>query len=700
MSPKNGDAGASGWPALARCDENHDHKICILRDAKAILAYAAPQTGTQEGKTARRWKSLPPTKVETYFKFLVNYLEQETRVEVQGDDFLRRALERFGIIANNDTQTSKRRNTDEASQGTGNTRSYAGVTAAGLPTPSRAPTRLTSSPPAPTVTSKAACEIRVKINNAEDIKKLRKQSKAHLQAIKTANSALEGIAVLCKLHQCNGAWSTAMQSRINNNRFITSADITQNGDMLLYAAEPQLAERVKHAHGQWEKAFGDEARVQFPMYEIVISSVPTNTNLSQQEQVIKEIQTENSHICTAADIGFVRWLTKPKKDKMVEGLVVAFKDPREANAFIEAERVVFDGRPKKVQRYSRDCQITQCFRCHAYGHKASMCTQQEKCGYCSSKEHATNDHPDRHSKSTKLKCPCCGEKHAAWSKDCKHRKSAVKNVVDAKQSLLENPLFPVDVTFTPTPSQSGSVNSATNRSTTRASATPVGEDSMEIDALEETSQICPSTSADSEAGMPISGRSDATSTIPPSGHFTMRVDRGDSPDASLKEGEWRTVKHAKRGRPGTAPNSPQKGRKYKKVKDATTGPTTRSSSKQNPFGNIPQPKFGKGRAQQTAPGEDKEHAPPSVQSRTIDTEIEIGEEDDGVMDDRLLGKMGKVTLAPPTVSKAGASQISSSSSDSEDIETRSPALLEMRRAKNTMNSATPTPAQKSGGTRL
>jgi hypothetical protein len=97
--------------------------------------------------------------------------------------------------------------------------------------------------------------------------------------------------------------------------------------------------------------------------------------------------------------------------------------------------------PKKTQRYNKECIVTQCFKCHQYGHLSKSCKGKEVCGYCSSKEHVTKAHPNPKDKTT-LKCALCGGQHTAWAGVCPKRKAVLTKIAEAKRELLENPYFP------------------------------------------------------------------------------------------------------------------------------------------------------------------------------------------------------------------------------------------------------------------
>jgi hypothetical protein len=95
---------------------------------------------------------------------------------------------------------------------------------------------------------------------------------------------------------------------------------------------------------------------------------------------------------------------------------------------------------KSVERYDTRCRITQCFKCHKYGHISSICLNAEKCGFCG-EGHPTESCAVK-SQESRMKCAGCnGGNHTAWSKLCPAR---IKELGRAKAARLVLPtLFPV-----------------------------------------------------------------------------------------------------------------------------------------------------------------------------------------------------------------------------------------------------------------
>ena len=176
--------------------------------------------------------------------------------------------------------------------------------------------------------------------------------------------------------------------------------------------------------------------------------MPITTKVGEQQETIECFKRVNEALLGESHIERLRWLGKKDKEKTVSGLIIEFTDPEAANDVIRAERITWEGNPKKTQRYSKDCQSTQCFCCHGYNHTQASCTKKPVCGYCSSPQHGTKDHPDKNDK-TGLKCPNCGHQHTAWSHECHHKQAEINRIIAAKKELQANPFFPIPGRVTP-----------------------------------------------------------------------------------------------------------------------------------------------------------------------------------------------------------------------------------------------------------
>ena len=102
--------------------------------------------------------------------------------------------------------------------------------------------------------------------------------------------------------------------------------------------------------------------------------------------------------------------------------------PREANHCIE-HGFNINCTLHHAIRYIPQVQITQCYRCHEYGHRSERCTKKQKCGKCSDEAHPTNECTE-----SEMKCPLCKGQHPAWHHEGPNRMAERQRLNDVKSA--------------------------------------------------------------------------------------------------------------------------------------------------------------------------------------------------------------------------------------------------------------------------
>jgi hypothetical protein len=93
--------------------------------------------------------------------------------------------------------------------------------------------------------------------------------------------------------------------------------------------------------------------------------------MADQRGMADRLFVENTALIQSPDkIKRIAWLTKHKKRKNTNAIVVDFYNKATANACIEARKVIWEGAPKLMQQYSKKAQIFQCFNCYGFNHTA------------------------------------------------------------------------------------------------------------------------------------------------------------------------------------------------------------------------------------------------------------------------------------------------------------------------------------------
>ena len=114
-------------------------------------------------------------------------------------------------------------------------------------------------------------------------------------------------------------------------------------------------------------------------------------------------------------------LRKPKNpDSPTLSVIINFGSAEQADRCL-THGIYVGNRFHKPRRYMPQCQITQCFNCQGYGHKARDCTRPATCGRCG------QGHETKNCKESNAKCAQCNGGHHAWHGGCPQRaKEAAK----------------------------------------------------------------------------------------------------------------------------------------------------------------------------------------------------------------------------------------------------------------------------------
>ena len=468
MSP----ASPSPWPSVGKKSANSaEHRRFVHHEAQLLLAQTNP-TVSRPGKPLPKKRAIPAATATQFLESIIEYLGSQSNSNNQGDAILQ-AIQRLEDLTMARNASPHASSSSENNNSKGTRASYASVAqgAAGSPL---SHVNATSSTAA-RVNSLKAREIRIIIGDPHIITKIKAQGQQPAKIIVArANEAIAKSGIN------NGAQSTA------STKWIQSARLMASGDVFLYAKDAPTAERLQYSRKEWQGFLGEGAAVNAPTYGVIMSNVPTTVNVSDQEHIFEQLLDDNTHLIQHGTMVKAHWLTKPKPGKTTNALVVEFNTAEAANLCIAAERIAFEGTPKRTQKYCREAQLCQCYRCYGYNHTARLCAAKEKCGFCGTHDHTTSHHPDQRDKS-QHRCALCKENHTAWSPLCKHRKAAVAKVVEAKKKLMIDPLFPVTTTnVTPGVSARGS------RQTTAPTSHP--SSSADEDAMDGI-QLSPATPA-------------------------------------------------------------------------------------------------------------------------------------------------------------------------------------------------------------
>jgi hypothetical protein len=162
----------------------------------------------------------------------------------------------------------------------------------------------------------------------------------------------------------------------------------QIGDIFLYASDRPTTERLKYCAADWQSVFGPDAPVQLQTYRAVEHSQirqprgPACYHQAAPRGKLTPIhrRLRPDYFCPTGSPS----RTKERRSKPS----LSFSGMRKKQTTVRAQtKWNWNGCPKKVQRYLRECQICQYYKSYQYGHKASR--HPAKYGYCNAEDHST-----------------------------------------------------------------------------------------------------------------------------------------------------------------------------------------------------------------------------------------------------------------------------------------------------------------------
>lgn len=106
-----------------------------------------------------------------------------------------------------------------------------------------------------------------------------------------------------------------------------------------------------------------------------------------------------------------------KKPSEYHSIVIFTTDAHAADRCIK-RGLYLNYRLYPAERYTPQLQITQCYNCGKYGHRAAYCKHKHCCGKCAENHHTTKDCQTDNSEP---KCSNCGSKHENWHHECSTR---------------------------------------------------------------------------------------------------------------------------------------------------------------------------------------------------------------------------------------------------------------------------------------
>jgi hypothetical protein len=178
-------------------------------------------------------------------------------------------------------------------------------------------------------------------------------------------------------------------------------------------------------------------------------SVRTNRiDTKNQQKALAELQAQNPQLKGKVKFLRVAWKKKALKDGKLSGiLIIDMGKPEEASTLI-SDGLFVDHEPKYVELFHSECNMTQCYKCWAYGHIAMTCRKPQTCGNCA-KEHHSGSCPTPNYHRTHFWSSCKG-KHRLLDQACPTR---MAEAVRAAAAYKARPTSYAIVSRAPYPAQ-------------------------------------------------------------------------------------------------------------------------------------------------------------------------------------------------------------------------------------------------------
>ena len=165
---------------------------------------------------------------------------------------------------------------------------------------------------------------------------------------------------------------------------------------------------------EWNEAF-EGLEVHYPTQGIVVHGVPkTDITIGENDDVNTEaIQ----HLRDFNNIPIMKIATLQRRvnPNTSHQSIIVFTDRSSAAICLQHGLRINYRLYTTTEPYSPQFQLTQCFNCYKYGHRAAECRNKSTCGKCASINHKANDCS---SNAHSLKCSNCSGNHEAWNTTC------------------------------------------------------------------------------------------------------------------------------------------------------------------------------------------------------------------------------------------------------------------------------------------
>ena len=218
---------------------------------------------------------------------------------------------------------------------------------------------------------------------------LRKQREPYQVTLTTTDKESQKTITDMRPYQINKCCQDIINTETDEKPKLNGISKITNG-IRLQCKSPEDANILRMLN--WNSAF-EGLRIHKQKYGIVVHGVSVDemealANGDTKAATLKEWEEENG-----IKLGTVKPLRrKPRANRIPpphQSIVVLTEDPYEADKCIKLGFFT-ESQHHKAEKYVPQLHITQCYKCHEYGHRATHCKQKEKCGKCGAEDHKTD----------------------------------------------------------------------------------------------------------------------------------------------------------------------------------------------------------------------------------------------------------------------------------------------------------------------
>ena len=196
-----------------------------------------------------------------------------------------------------------------------------------------------------------------------------------------------------------------------------------NSGIRLQCKTAEEAQQLRNI--DWSKAFKG-LKVHKPKYGIVIHGVPTEEfDITDSKATTTLLQQCNENI-PITRITPLRRKASNSRTPAHQSIVVFTDDAQAADQCIRMGFFI-NYLSYPAERYTPQLNITQCYKCCGYAHRAAHCKRKQKCGKCGHEDHNSNECPN-----SERQCANCHGEHEAWHHECPTRIAESQRLADMK----------------------------------------------------------------------------------------------------------------------------------------------------------------------------------------------------------------------------------------------------------------------------